>query len=364
MANVSLGIVGLPNVGKSTLFNALTKAGVDAANYPFCTIDPNTGVVPLYDERLYQLAKLSGSKKTIAATVSFTDIAGLVKGASKGEGLGNAFLTNIRDTQAIVHMVRCFEDDDIAHVHGRVDPVADVEIIETELLLADLDTVQQAIEKQMKKQKSGKAEDKARLAALQAIEAPLSAMTPLRHVLDTVDATVIHTYGFLTAKRMIYVANVGEPDVVTGNAYQEQLIAHAKKTGDRVVTLCAGLESEAAALDWADQQDYLAEFGLQQSGLMQLAHVGFELLGLQTYLTTGPEESRAWVIPVGCLAPQAAGVIHTDFEKGFIRANVIQYTELIDAGSLKNAKALGVLRQEGKEYMMQDGDVVEFLFNV
>ena len=364
MTNLSLGIVGLPNVGKSTLFNALTKASVDAANYPFCTIDPNTGVVPVHDERLYLLAKLSGSKKTISATVAFTDIAGLVKGASKGEGLGNAFLTNIRDTQAIVHMVRCFEDDDIAHVHGRVDPVADVEIIETELLLADLDTVQQAIEKQKKKQKSGKPEDKTRLAALQAIETLLSATTPLRHRLDTLDADVIQTYGFLTAKRMIYVANVGESHVVNGNPYQQQLVAHAVKTGDRVVTLCAGLESEAAALEWADQHEYLAEFGLEQSGLMQLTQVGFELLGLQTYLTTGPEESRAWVIPLGYLAPQAAGVIHTDFEKGFIRANVIQCGALIEAGSLKNAKALGVLRQEGKEYVMQDGDVVEFLFNV
>ena len=362
---LTIGIVGLPNVGKSTLFNAITQAGAESANYPFCTIEPNVGIVSVPDARLKVLSDISGSSKLIYAPITFTDIAGLVKGASKGEGLGNQFLTNIRETSAIAHVVRCFEDDDIVHVSGRVDPLDDISIINTELLLADLDLAEKLVASQQKKARSGDKEEKSRLALFEKIEAHFGDEKFLRTLdLDESEQLLLKGFHFLTAKKMVYVANVKEDDLGGTNAHVEAVKSYAASQGDEVVVICAQIEQELSELEDEERSDYLAELGLSESGLDLLSQACFDLLGLQTYLTTGEKETRAWTIRKGDLAPQAAGVIHTDFEKGFIRANVIPFQEFVDHKGWKTAKDKGSVRQEGKDYIMQDGDVVEFLFNV
>lgn len=364
MPKLSIGIVGLPNVGKSTLFNAITNATVEAANYPFCTIEPNTGVVEIPDSRLNTLSKLSNSTKCLHATIEFTDIAGLVKGASKGEGLGNQFLSNIRETSAIAHVVRCFDDGNITHVHGKIDPVDDADVINLELILADLGMVQNTIPKQAKKAKSDK-DEKRCLETLEAIKAHLEENKPVRTLeLDEKAAASIKSYSFLTSKQVIYVANIDEGELGTENGHVKAMREYAAKMNDQVIVVSAKFEQDVAVLEPEEKQAYLEEFGLTESGLDQLARASFDLLGLQTYLTTGEKETRAWTIRKGDTAPKAAGEIHTDFEKGFIRANIIGYGQLVEVGSMKAAKDKGLLRQEGKDYVMQDGDVVEFLFNV
>ena len=356
---LSIGIVGLPNVGKSTLFNALTKNTVLAANYPFATIEPNVGVVNLPDERLGILAQIFGSERILPATVSFVDIAGIVKGASEGEGLGNQFLANIREADAIAQVVRGFDDADVVHVAGAVNPKDDLEVITTELALADLQTLEKAITR-LEKEVRGKKADPAVLAAAQDAKAALDAGTPLSRATG-IDLSLLKELGLMTAKPIIYVFNVDEA-VLTDEARKaelEALVAPAK-----AVFLDAKVESELIDLDPEDAAELLASTGQTESGLDQLARIGFDTLGLQTYLTAGPKESRAWTIRKGWKAPQAAGVIHTDFERGFIKAEVTSFEDLVAAGSLAEARARGKARIEGKDYVMQDGDVVEFRFNV
>ncbi|GAA1763989.1 redox-regulated ATPase YchF [Agromyces humatus] len=355
---LTIGIVGLPNVGKSTLFNALTKNQVLAANYPFATIEPNIGVVNLPDPRLETLAGIFGSERILPAAVSFVDIAGIVKGASEGEGLGNKFLANIREADAIAQVVRGFDDSDVVHVEGTIDPKADMETINTELILADLETLERAIPRFEKEVKGKKLDPSVVSAAKEALEA-LQKGTPLSAA--SVDLEPVRELGLLTAKPFIYVFNVDEA-VLTDAAKRAELAALVAPA--EAVFLDAKIESELIDLDPADAAELLASTGQDESGLDQLARVGFDTLGLQTYLTAGPKESRAWTIHKGWKAPQAAGVIHTDFERGFIKAEVISFADLVDTGSVAEARAKGKARMEGKDYVMQDGDVVEFRFNV
>ncbi len=359
------GIVGLPNVGKSTLFNALVaNAKAEAANFPFCTIEPNVGVVSVPDERLEVLARLSQSVKIVPTRIEFVDIAGLVKGASKGEGLGNQFLANIREVDAIVHVVRCFDDDDIIHVSGSVDPLRDIEVINLELALADLAQVEKRLERVRKQAKTSK-DAQVELQALEKINTVLNEGKGARYVtLSEEESVTIQSLGLLTAKPMIYAANVTEEDLATGNKWVEQVQELASTEGAKVVVISAQVESELVELSAEERQDFLASLGVQEGGLKSLIKATYELLGLRTYLTTGPTETRAWTIRAGMKAPQAAGVIHTDFERGFIRAETVSYQDLVNAGSMTIAKEKGLVRSEGKEYVVQEGDVMLFRFNV
>jgi len=358
------GIVGLPNVGKSSLFNALTNAAIAAENYPFCTIEPNVGIVPVPDPRLAAIAQIVEPAETIPATMRFVDIAGLVEGAAKGEGLGNQFLSHIRETQAIAHVVRCFEDDNIVHVAGRIDPVSDIETIDTELALADLDTVTRAMDRETKRAKGGDKEAKALIAALGPVLAALEDGRPARAVeLTPEDAKRVATLHLLTAKPVLYVANVGENEL-DGNAHSARVADYAVSQGADTLVISARLESELIGLEADERDEFLAELGLAEPGLARLIRAGYELLGLETFFTAGPKECRAWTVRAGATAPQAAGVIHTDFEKGFIRAEVIAYEDFVAAGGESGAKEAGKWRLEGKDYVMHDGDVVHFRFNV
>ncbi len=358
------GIVGLPNVGKSTLFNALTKAGIQAENYPFCTIEPNVGVVPVPDPRLDKLAEIVKPQRVLATTMEFVDIAGLVAGASKGEGLGNQFLANIRETDAIAHVVRCFENDDVVHVAGKVDPIGDIEVINTELALADMESVEKALNRLGKVAKSGDKEAKAKVAVLEQVKATLDEGKPVRSMgLDVEQKKLIRDLFLLTIKPTMYIANVSE-DGFENNPLLDKVRELGESEDAPVVPVCAAIESEMVELDDEEKADFLAEMGLEEPGLNRVIRAGYQLLGLQTYFTAGVKEVRAWTVRIGATAPEAAGVIHTDFQKGFIRAEVTSYEDFIRYNGEQGAKEAGRLRLEGKEYIVQDGDVMHFRFNV
>jgi len=358
------GIVGLPNVGKSTLFNALTSSGIDAANYPFCTIEPNVGIVAVPDPRLDRIAEIVRPRRVIPTTIEFVDIAGLVAGASKGEGLGNQFLGHIREVDAVGHVVRCFADDNVAHVAGRVDPEADTEVINTELMLADLDTVEKARVRAEKGSKAGDKQQMQLLALYTRIRDHLDAGSPVRTMeFSEEEAAAVRQLFLLTRKPVVYIANVAD-DGVEHNPHLDAVRALAEREGARVVPICASVEAELAELDDADRAEFLRDLGQDEPGLNRVIRAGYVLLDLQTFFTAGPKEARAWTVRRGATAPRAAGVIHTDFERGFIRAEVIGYDDYVALGGEQGAKEAGKMRLEGKEYVMRDGDVVHFRFNV
>jgi GTP-binding protein YchF len=361
---IKCGIVGLPNVGKSTLFNALTRAQIAAENYPFCTIDPNVGIVPVPDPRLDVLAGIAKSEKRLPATVEFVDIAGLVAGASKGEGLGNKFLSHIRETDAIAHVVRCFENDDIVHVAGKIRPLDDVEVINTELALADLDTVERGLQRAEKAAKAGDKDAIKQRDLMKKLKEHLDSGQPARSLIkDAEEKKLLQELHLITIKPLMYVANVAE-DGFTDNPHLDQVRELAAKENSEVVAVCAAIEAEIAQLEEADRADFLKDIGLDEPGLNRVIRAGYKLLGLQTYFTAGPKEARAWTVRVGATAPQAAGVIHTDFEKGFIRAEVIAFDDYVSLKGEQGAKENGKLRLEGKEYIVHEGDVMHFRFNV
>jgi GTP-binding protein YchF len=361
------GIVGLPNVGKSTLFNALTSAKALAANYPFATKDPNIGIITVPDQRLDKLAELVKPQKVLPTTVEIVDIAGLIKGASKGEGLGNQFLANIREVDAILHVVRCFEDDNVVHVDGSVDPIRDKEIIDTELILKDLETVEKRLDKAKKQAKSAKKEDIRMLEILQELLSHLESEKPARYFAgdDEIKQEVLDEIMLLTSKPILYVCNVDEDSVIDGNEHSEKFAASVAAENAEVIRICAGIEADIAELDTLEERmEFVADMGLEEPGVNRVIFAAYHLLKLITYFTAGEKEVRAWTIEIGTKAPGAAGVIHTDFEKGFIRAEVIHYPDFIELGSEAAVKAAGKMKIEGKEYIVKDGDVMHFLFNV
>ncbi len=362
--SLQCGIVGLPNVGKSTLFNALTKAGIAAENYPFCTIEPNVGIVEVPDPRLQALAQIVNPERIVPSVVEFVDIAGLVAGASKGEGLGNQFLSHIRETDAIVNVVRCFEDDNVIHVAGKINPLDDIAVIQTELALADMSTVEKAIHRENKKARSGDKDAAKLVTLLERMMPHLNEAQPVRSMqLDAEEMALIKPLCLITAKPAMYVGNVSDHGF-TDNPLLDQLTEYAKSQNAPVVAICAAIEAEIADLDDADKIDFLTDMGMKEPGLDRLIRAAFKLLGLQSYFTAGVKEVRAWTVPVGATGPQAAGVIHTDFERGFIRAQTISYDDFITYKGEQGAKEAGKMRAEGKEYVVKDGDVLNFLFNV